>query len=189
MKPSNTHDEAPEPGFWAETIRYVIISILIVFPIRVFVAQPFIVSGESMAPTFEDSEYLIIDELTYRLGEPQRGDVAVFRFPQNPKKFFIKRIIGLPGETVEINGSVVNITNASGKVVLKEEYVKRPAFNNIIVTLEPGEYWVMGDNRAESSDSRSWGTVPRDHIVGRALLRLFPLGRAGLFPGQEDAAL
>lgn len=183
-------ESSNEPGFWQETLRYIAISIAIVFPIRAFVAQPFIVSGASMSPTFENGEYLIVDELTYRLGEPERGDVAIFRFPQNPKKFFIKRVIGLPGETLEITGNKVTVKTAAGKTLeLDESYVVHPSFNNLIVTLGKDEYWVMGDNRAESSDSRSWGTVPRTHLVGRAFLRLLPVTKAGVFPGQSTASL
>ncbi|MGB4076652.1 MAG: signal peptidase I [Minisyncoccia bacterium] len=168
----------------------VFLAVLIVLPIRAFVAQPFIVEGESMVPTFSDSDYLIIDEFTYRLEDPKRGDVIVFRYPGNPSIFYIKRIIGLPGETVRIKEGVVEITGADSQVIsLSEPYViNEDATYAPETTLGKEHYFVMGDNRPRSSDSRVWGPLPREDIMGRALLRVFPTAHAGFFPGKTEYA-
>lgn len=172
-----------------EIVRFSLIAIFIVLPIRLFVAQPFIVSGASMETTFSTGEYLIVDQLTYHFEEPERNEVIVFRYPKDPSKFFIKRIIGIPGDTINISGSEVTITNAEypNGVVLDEPYVADMRPNSTITeTLKEGEYFVMGDNRNASSDSRSWGVLKRDNIIGRAFLRLFPLGELGVFPGKYE---
>ena len=170
-----------------ETFRFLLIALVIVVPIRIFIAQPFIVSGASMDPTFKDKQYLIVDELSYHLGDPSRGDVAIFKYPKNPKQYFIKRVIGLPGETVLVNGQgQVFIKDADGKIVLtmKEPYVKLPKDDSVERTLKLGEYFMMGDNRSGSFDSRAWGPVNRDFFVGKAFLRLFPLTEIDVLPGQ-----
>jgi len=171
-----------------EIVRFVLTIIIIVVPIRMFVAQPFIVSGLSMYPTFDDNQYLIVDELSYYLREPERGEVVVFKYPKNPSKYFIKRIIGLPGETIRIDGQKVTITkpNSTSKV-LEENYAS--VTNGLgsvykTVQLNDREYFVMGDNRDWSSDSRSWGPVDEKFIRGRAILRLFPFTSVGYLPGS-----
>lgn len=166
-----------------EIARFTILTLLIVIPIRTFIAQPFIVSGASMTPTFQDKEYLIIDELSYHLRDPKRGEVIVFRYPQDPSKHFIKRIVGLPGETITIKNNQVFVNSNTEPVKINEPYVNVNFSNNLEVTLEENEYFVMGDNRPQSLDSRIWGPLPEDLITGRALLRLFPLSRLGLLPG------
>jgi signal peptidase I len=165
-----------------------IISALVILPIRAYVAQPFFVRGESMVPNFHDGEYLVIDELSYNTGirSPKRGDVVVFRYPKDPSQFYIKRIIGLPGERVVISGDKI--------VVVNKEYPKGLQLNegqylpitdittgNVDSVLGKDEYFVLGDNREHSSDSRYWGAVPRNLIVGRAWLRLFPINEASAF--------
>ncbi|MFA5997570.1 MAG: signal peptidase I [Candidatus Paceibacterota bacterium] len=169
-----------------ETLRFLIIALLIVVPVRVFIAQPFIVSGASMDPTFADKQYLIVDELSYRLGDPSRGDVVIFKYPLNPKQYFIKRVIGLPGETVVDSNGQITINDKDGNLIstLTEPYVVNTKVDNVTRTLGEGEYFMMGDNRAGSFDSRAWGPVNRDLIVGRAFLRLFPVTELGVFPGQ-----
>lgn len=170
-----------------EIIRFTIIAFLIVIPIRMYIAQPFIVSGDSMVPTFRNGEYLIIDEVSYKFGEPERGDVIVFRFPNDTSRFFIKRIIGLPGETIVINGNSVEIVKKDGsKIKLQEEYVKENFSSQTNKKLQDGEYFVMGDNRRASSDSRAWGILGEDYIVGKALIRIFPISGLGLYPGNID---
>ncbi|MCH7883234.1 signal peptidase I [Patescibacteria group bacterium] len=145
-------------GVW-EIVKFGLVVLVIVLPIRMYVAQPFIVSGESMVPTFQSGDYLIVDEFTYNfLRDPQKGEVIVFRFPEQPSKFFIKRIVGLPGE-------VVMMDDRSWQ--LGEE-----------------EYFVVGDNRESSLDSRSWGPLPEGNIIGRALLRLWPPTAFAYMPGQ-----
>lgn len=178
---------AKKENFFADVITFGLIALLIVAPIRLFIAKPYIVNGASMSPTFETGHYLFIDLMTYRfIHPPERGDVIVFRFPQDPSKFFIKRVIGLPGETVAIQGSTVTITPLEGEPFsIDEPYVDpgNKRSDSTSRTLEDDEYFAMGDNRAASSDSRYWGPVPADYIVGRAFVRLFPIREAGVLPG------
>jgi signal peptidase I len=186
--PSREQNRAPEKkeNILTEIIRFSLIALLIVLPIRMFVAQPFIVSGASMETTFSTGEYLIVDQLTYHFENPKRGDVIIFRYPKDPSKFFIKRIIGIPGDTVRIEGRAVTIINAENPegFVLDEDYIldMRPT-TTLTESLGEGEYFVMGDNRDASSDSRAWGVLQRDKIVGRAFLRLFPMSEIGVLPG------
>lgn len=177
--------EEKKESIW-DLVKFAIIAILIVIPVRVFIAQPFIVSGASMFPTFKDSNYLIIDEISYRAKEPERNDVIVFRYPEDTKKFFIKRIIGLPNETVKINGSEITIINKEHPEGFKllEPYVKNTSSNELTYDLKNGEYYVMGDNRSASSDSRFWGPVKKDLIIGKAFLRLLPLNNIEFLPGD-----
>ncbi len=179
------HPQAPST-FFSELFRFALITLFIVLPIRIYIAQPFIVSGSSMDPTFENGEYLIVDELSYRLDEPERGDVIIFRYPKDTTKFFIKRIIGLPTETVIVNGKSVIIKNEMNPegLELDESYLTHETYSNTRVVLDDDEYFVMGDNRPASSDSRIWGPLSRDLIVGRAFLRLLPVGRAAVLPGD-----
>jgi len=184
-KPKSQKPETLWESF-LDLLKFAILALIIVMPIRVFVAQPFIVNGRSMVPTFQNGQYLIINEITYRFHPPERGDVIVFKYPKDTKKYFIKRIIGLPGETIEITGNnvkVYNFANPKGFEV-DQPYVKNESNNNMKVTLGSGEYFVMGDNRNESSDSRYWGSVPRNLIVGKALLRLLPISDASYLPGD-----
>lgn len=167
-------------------MKFAGIALIVVAPVRIFIASPFIVSGASMEPAFDSGHYLIIDQITYRFHPPERGDVIVFRYPNDPSKFFIKRIIGLPSETVNINNGSVSIVSGEfpGGILLSEPYIVFPKNGEVIsATLSDNEYYVLGDNRANSSDSRVWGTLPGEYITGRALVRLFPLTRIGIFPG------
>ncbi|QQG44992.1 MAG: signal peptidase I [Candidatus Sungiibacteriota bacterium] len=167
-----------------EIIKVLVISLAIVLPIRYYIAQPFIVRGASMEPNFHDKEYLIVDEVSYLLQEPKRGEAIVFRYPLGPRQFFIKRIIGLPGEGVDIkNGRVRVINNAYPEgFVLEEPYLTPPGRAtrpDLRIKLAQGEYFVMGDNRDFSSDSRVWGTLNKKFIVGRALFRALPVTSLG----------
>ena len=169
--------EIKENSFW-EFIKVVIISLVIVIPIRTYIAQPFIVEGDSMDPNFHDGEYLIIDELSYYFKAPQRGEVIVFRYPRNPSDFFIKRIIGLPGETVEIKNNDVFIDNKlMGESYLPPDFKTGP---DGTIKLPENQYFVMGDNREHSSDSRFWGLLPKKNITGRVFVRLWPINKAGI---------
>ncbi|PIP68836.1 signal peptidase I [Candidatus Nomurabacteria bacterium CG_4_9_14_0_2_um_filter_32_10] len=172
-------------SFW-ELARFAIIAIAIVIPIRIFIAQPFIVSGSSMDPTFEDGQYLIIDEISYRLDDPERDDVVVFRYPNDTQKFFIKRIIGLPNETVDIKNNVITITNKNHPNGLKldQSYIENNTNSNTHFELKDGEYFVMGDNRSASSDSRYWGAVPKKLLIGKVFLRLLPINKIDILPGD-----
>lgn len=169
-----------------ELIKFVILSVAIVVPIRVFIAQPFVVSGDSMIPNFQNKDYLIIDEISFILGEPKRGDVIVFRYPNDTKKFFIKRIIGMPNETIVIeNGrtTIINEENPDG-LLLDESYINESFNTTSVYKTRDEEYFVMGDNRNKSSDSRYWGVLPRKLIVGRAYLRLLPINNISHLPGN-----
>lgn len=167
-------------------IKYIVIAILIVIPVRMFIAQPFIVSGESMFSTFLDGDYLIIDEISYHLGQPHRGDVVVFKYPLDPTRFFIKRIIGLPNEDITIKDGAITIINKENPdgFVLDEPYLKQDFKDNFDFKTGDKEYFAMGDNRARSSDSRSWGVLPEDLIIGRAFVRLLPLNSISYLPGS-----
>lgn len=160
-----------------ETIKFIIISLIIVVPFRMFVAQPFIVSGASMEPTFQNGDYLIIDELSYRLRIPERGEVVILR-AKNSSVFYIKRIIGLPNEKIEIKNGAVYVYDEAGKDELKfqEEYLKgAETYPDETFNLKNDEYLVLGDNRTQSLDSRSFGAVKRKNIIGRTIIRLWPM--------------
>lgn len=186
MYEQHTHEPRNE-SFVLEIFKFAVLALIIVVPFRMWIAQPFIVSGASMSPTFETGQYLIIDQLSYRFEQPQRGDVVIFRFPNDPSKYFIKRIIGLPGEVVSLRAGHTSITDprTNETVELPETYLVRdPTDDLLTITLSSDEYFVMGDNRGASSDSRVWGPVPRGNIVGRPFIRLLPANTLGLFPGQ-----
>ena len=168
-----------------EIITFAVLAVVIVVPIRLFVAQPFVVEGESMYPTFDSGDYLIVDQLSYRFTEPKRGDVVVFRYPNDETVFYIKRIIGLPGETVHIEQGKTSVTKTDGtKIELDESYVvAEDATYSLDRSLGPDEYFVMGDNRPKSSDSRTWGALPEKDLMGRAYVRLLPVEGIGVLPG------
>ncbi|MBI4085506.1 MAG: signal peptidase I [Candidatus Liptonbacteria bacterium] len=168
-----------------EIIEVTAVAFAAVFLIRSYIVQPFLVSGSSMVPTFSDGDYLLIDELTYRFRAPERGEVVVFRYPKNESVYFIKRVIGLPGEKVQINKSQITVFNEENRngIVLDEKYLSE---NSAI----PGDgefkvpedsYFVLGDNRAYSYDSRNWGVLPKSDIVGLVQFRLWPPGDLKVF--------
>jgi signal peptidase I len=171
-----------------DTLKFIVLAAVIVIPIRMFVFQPFIVNGESMYPTFHNADYLIVDEFSYHINEPKRGDVIVFHYPNDPKRYFIKRVIGLPGETVVFKDDSVMIKNNENPegVKLSEPYLSQITIpgekNEIQVTAD--HYFVMGDNRGFSSDSRAWGLLPRSNMVGKAGLRLLPVKNISYKPGS-----
>lgn len=171
-----------------EILKLVIICVAIVIPFRLFVAQPFVVDGLSMYPTFHNGDYLIVDELTYHFKQPARGSVIVFRYPLDTSKSFIKRIIGLPGEIVSLKDGIVTITSSQYPkgLTLNEPYIKMPKGDDLTYTLGEGEYFVMGDNRAQSADSRLWGPVPKQDLIGRPIIRAWPLG---FLPGDYSKSV
>lgn len=157
--------------------KIALIAFVLVIGLRVFVFQPFLVRGASMEPNFHNWDYLIVDEISYRFVEPKRGEVIVFKFPNDPSQRYIKRIVGLPGETVDVSGGQVTISGESGEFVLNEisylSGITTPGSAHIVLREE--EYFVMGDNRSQSSDSRSWGSLSSELIIGRTFVRIFPL--------------
>lgn len=188
---THTPSEAQEPekSSLAEIARFALIALIIVLPIRWYVAQPFIVSGASMEETFHNNDYLIVDQISYRFEGPKRGDVIIFKYPRDHSKYFIKRLIGLPGDTVVIDGSDVIIKNSENPEGIKlDESYAALGENRFDQTTELGEdeYFVMGDNRDHSSDSRVWGILKKEEIVGRAVVRLLPPKGLGLMPGAIE---
>ncbi len=183
---SEHKDEPSKENSFLEIVRFSVLALLIVVPVRMFIAQPFLVSGASMEETFHNGDYLIVDRVSYTLHDPERGDVIIFRYPKDPSKFFIKRVIAIPGDTISIKGSEVKISNTEFPegYLLDEPYIKsmKPGIT-ISETLGEREYFVMGDNRDESSDSRVWGVLQEERIIGRALLRLFPPQSFDVLPG------
>ncbi|NQT49803.1 signal peptidase I [Candidatus Kuenenbacteria bacterium] len=175
--------------FW-DLLKVVCISLAIIIPVRYFLIQPFYVKGASMEPSFYDHEYLIINEINYRFSEPDRGDIIVFKYPKDPSQFFIKRIIGLPGEKIEITGGQIYIypKGENTKFLLEEsgyldEDVKTS--NSKSWKLGANEFYVMGDNRDYSLDSRSFGPVYRELIVGKVWFRGWPFWRFTLFSNVQ----
>lgn len=159
-----------------EVVKVVAMALAIVVVVKHFLFQPFYVKGASMEPTYEDHEYLIIDELTYRFHPPARGEVVVFRYPNDTSQFFIKRVIGLPGEKVEVRDDNVWI---NGQLLNESAYLADSVKSSgtIDITLSSKEYFLMGDNRQASLDSRIFGPVNRSYIVGRTWFRAFPFSR------------
>lgn len=171
--------------FW-EVVKVILISLAIIIPVRYYLFQPFFVKGASMESTFNDGDYVLIDEITYSFRNPKRGEVIIFRSPQNHSQFFIKRVIGLPGEQIQIKNNEViifNKQNQDGFVLNESVYLDSDTqtLNNPRLNINDNEYFVLGDNRLHSSDSRLWGAVTRKLITGRVLLRAWPLDKIAKF--------
>jgi signal peptidase I len=180
-----------EKSFFRELIEFALIALLIVLPFRIYIAQPFVVNGASMDPTFKSGEYLIVDQITYRFHPPERGSVLIFKYPKDTSKYFIKRVIGLPSETVTIKSGEVSIKNAEhpDSFTLSEPYIVYEKKDDFTVKLASDEYFVLGDNRLGSADSRMWGPMPTKDIVGRPLIRLLPVSRLDILPGDKRTEL
>ncbi len=185
----NTSAGSQKNNSQGSLLGYTVVALGLALFIRFFVAAPYVVSGASMDPSFDDWHYLIIDRLSYDIGEPQRGDVIVFDRPQEGGRSLIKRVIGLPGETVILKGQSVTIVNEKHPkgTTLDEPYLdpkNLDGINDMRVALGENEYFVLGDNRRVSADSRIWGTLARENIVGRALIRLYPFDQISMLPGE-----
>lgn len=172
-------------------VLYTVVALGLALLIRFFVAAPYVVDGTSMLPNFQNWNYLIVDRVSYDFSAPQRGDVVVLALPEDTSRDLIKRVIGLPGDTVVISGTKPTITIYDTKdpkgSVLSEPYIDPANYGgptDITVTLGADQYYVLGDNRDVSADSRTWGTLPRQDIVGRVLIRLYPFNEIGIFPGE-----
>ncbi len=187
----------PKTTFWEIVMELAIFGVMIFvifFVIRPYVAEPYLVDGRSMDPTFATSDYLIVNKISYELGSPDRNTVVVFRYPNDPTKSFIKRIIGLPGETVKMKDNVVTIINQENPngLNIDQSYVVHKCtdtskcVNTFEKTLTNEEYFVMGDNRAESFDSRSWGPLNKKYISGEPFVRLWPINSIGYLPGSDS---
>jgi signal peptidase I len=164
-------------SFIFEVLKIVIIAFVIVVPVRYFLFQPFVVKGQSMEPNFSEGDYLIIDEMSYRFRSPERGEVIVFDAPNDPSSRYIKRIIGLPGEKIKIEDGQVSIYQDEKYKKLEEnDYLSSQVetSGNIEITLNSQEYFVLGDNRSVSADSRKFGVLSRNKIIGRVYIRAWP---------------
>lgn len=185
--------------FFLEMVKVFLLAAVVIIPVRVFLFQPFFVQGQSMQPNFEDGEYLVVNEFGYKktaigpeprsfftvdpFKELSRQEPVVFRSPQKNGQYLIKRVIGLPGESVKIEDSKVMIANAThpeGFVLDESAYLARTVVTTDMkaVTLGPDEYFVLGDNRGHSHDSRFFGPIGKDSVVGRVLIRAWPVSRA-----------
>ncbi len=163
-----------------EIIQTFVIAGLLIVCFRAFVFQNYIVEGQSMLNTLLPDERVIVSRIGYLLGNAHRGDIIVFQYPYEVDKDYVKRVIGLPGETIAIANGHVTI---DGKPLPPETYIDFPNDTTLPPTqLADDEYWVMGDNRAGSSDSRSWGPLKKHFIIGKAWLIYYPFARFDLIP-------
>ena len=195
--PQPTNESAPQSQpkkddwlrFSSETIRTVLVVVILAYVLRFFVFEPFIVEGRSMEPRFETNDYLLVDKVSYHFSSPQRGDIIVFKYPNDVTVDYVKRIIGLPGDTVTIEDGAVKIANSAhpnGYVLDESAYLNSdvkttlPTASRSVFTVPPGYYFVLGDNRPASSDSREWGLLPQADIIGRVILQAFPLQHAAI---------
>ena len=188
VRPARSRSARPLPdGLWAalvEAVKTLVGAAILALLIMTFVARAFTVDGPSMLPTLHDGERLMVDKLTYRFREPQRGEIVVFRYPADPREHFIKRIIGLPGDVVEIRAGRVYVNGSA----LDESYLATPTWGQFgPVRVPAGRYFVLGDNRTNSEDSRypQVGFVPRSYLEGRALWRFWPPSRIGILRRPE----
>ena len=175
-----------------ELVKVVVIITMIGYLVHVFVLTLFIVDGASMEPNFFDKEYMLVDKISYDFFLPKRGDVVIFAYPGEPDKKFIKRIIGLPGDTIQIKGGQVYLFNKRTAGVLKESYIPsamptptETADTTIEQKVGNDEYFVLGDNRLNSSDSRIWGLLPKENIIGKALITIWPYDSASLISSPK----
>ena len=196
--PEMQNDQSPttQSSSSRALIGYSVVAIGLALLIRFFIASPYVVIGASMEPNFYDYHYLIVDRLTYDFSQPQRGDIIIFGLPEDTSRALIKRVIGLPGETVVLSGSaptvtIINAANPNG-FTLSEPYLDPNDLGgptDMRVTLGTDQYFVLGDNRKVSADSRTWGILPRADIVGRVFLRLYPFNDISILPAQSRYTL
>jgi signal peptidase I len=182
LSKENLKSVAKEIGIFA------LIAFGVVLPFRMFIAEPYLVDGRSMDPTFATGDYLIVDKFSYRIGTPKRNTVIVFKYPRDTKKSFIKRVIGLPGETVIVNDKtvkIINKENPEGFVIDQSYVVHNMVGSSTTMTLKDDEYFVMGDNRLESYDSRFWGPLNKKFILGEPILQLLPIKAISILPGKD----
>ena len=188
LLPSSTPKKSTFKEILKEIFIFIVIAFGIVLPFRIYIAEPYLVDGRSMDPTFATGDYLIVDKLSYRMESPERNSVVVFKYPKDTSKSFIKRIIGLPGETVIVKNKTVTIINSENPegFLVDTSYVTHPSDGSFETKLAGDEYYVLGDNRAESFDSRFWGPLQKKYILGKPVVRLFPFNKIDLFPGQSE---
>jgi signal peptidase I len=196
-KSTKTSQPSPENP-WLEAAKTIVTAAILAFGIRTFVAEARYIPSSSMEPTLLINDRLIIEKISYHLHDPKRGDIVVFNptkalQERNFKDAFIKRVIGLPGDTIQVKNGIVYVNGGA----LSENYIaQKPEYNYGPVTVPPGQYLVLGDNRNNSYDSHYWGFVPKDKFVGRAFVRFWPFDRLGMLdqqsgeqPSQQPAKL
>lgn len=180
-------------SFFLDLVETIVIALALFVIMYLFLFQPHQVKGNSMYANFHDGEYLLTDKVSYHLSQPKRGEVVIFKAPQNQEFDYIKRIIGLPEEKLRIQNGAVFIDEKK----LEEPYLPEATWTRggkflpegKTIIIPQGQYFVMGDNRGHSSDSRDWGPVPREGIIGKAWLRYWPLKEIGLIPKAEYLAI
>ncbi len=186
-------------SFLLEVVKVFVWALVIIVPVRVFLFQPFRVQGASMQPNFQNNDYLVVNEFAYKQTEVnllgahlftvgttkdlKRGEVVVFRYPKNPQQYFIKRVIGLPGEQIKIADGRVKLFsqgNSEGEILDESAYLPKglATSGTVEITLSQDQYFVLGDNRANSSDSRVWGPLPKSDVIGKVLIRAWPFEKA-----------
>ena len=189
METTEPNIEEAQPSRMKSALReilWTIVFALIVFAIIVFTTEMYKIWQTCMLPNIEPGERLVISQMSYRLHDPERGDIITFHPPQDPTITYIKRIVGLPNETIEIRDGSTYINGMR----LEEPYLREPMTQPFeAVTIPPGHYFVMGDNRNVASDSRTWGTLPRENIIGKAWLCYWPPGRIGKAPNYSNYSL
>lgn len=179
-------------AFFLDLIETIVMALAVFVVIYLFLFQPHQVRGNSMYPNFHDGEYILTDKISYRVGEPKRGDVVIFKAPRNEEYDYIKRIIGLPGETIKISSNQIIINNTAlpesylDKIITSSGSFLRPQ-DQILVP--ENNFFVLGDNRSHSSDSREWGFVPKENIIGKAWLRYWPPPAFGIVPAADYSSL
>ena len=186
LEERNSFERQDAVTFFWEVVKIVLISLAIIVPVRYYLIQPFFVKGASMEENFDDGDYVLIDEISFRFRQPQRGEVIVFRAPREPSQFYIKRIIGLPGEIIQIKNNQVTIFNSkspNGFVLEESAYLSEEieTTGDLKVNIGPNEYFVLGDNREHSSDSRVWGSVGENLISGKVFFRAWPFNKVAKF--------
>ncbi len=185
--PTQNPQPAQPPTFWQsqrENLQILGIALVLALLVRVLIAEPRYIPSDSMVPTLEVGDRLVIEKISYRLRLPLRGDIVVFDPPAQLQQLgftsdqaFIKRVVGEPGQTVQVHNGYVLING----IPLQEPYIAQPpAYEMEPVVVPEGEFFVMGDNRNNSNDSHVWGFLPKENIIGRAAFRFYPLRRAGV---------
>lgn len=181
---SQKKEEKKPSSDTAEFLKTFILAVAIMLFIRFFIIQPFVVRGSSMESNFFEHDYLIVDEISYRFKEIQRGDVIVFKYKNQTGKseYLIKRIIGLPGETITIKDGNVYIRNSEGEFILQEDYLDlgMTTYGEMTAVINENNYFVLGDNRTVSLDSRYFGQINKNVITGKVVLRGFPFNKFGI---------
>lgn len=176
-------------NFFMDFLETSVVALSIFVVIYLFLIQPHEIKGGSMEPTFHNNEYILTDKISYRFKEPQRGDVIIFKAPRNPDVDYIKRVIGLPKERIKILKGYVYINGEMlNEPYLVDKTIALPGNTiqeGVEITIPEGYYFVMGDNRPHSSDSREFGPIPNNLIIGHAILRYWPIGQMGIVPSMN----